>query len=799
MTTIFLGIISILQGLFLPGFLISTIIKKIDIRDRLIIAIPLSIVFNYILVIFLIICNLYNKETLLSIIFCECLFLGIFNKNILYIHDHSHTKINLNNYIAIILLSLVAYSFISEITQFFNSIGTVFTDWDAIVSYNRWAKEWAANVIPGKTVAYPYGTYSYPQAIPIIYSISYVLTGSGFLEQFPKIIITIFPLATLGIFARLLSFLKNKGLAIAWSIVIFFVIFQNQFYKNLGYTGYIEPVVMFYGLFIIYSAILFDELKKIGNINTNIYIIIACIAVSGVALVKQHGILAAYGFPVLFFLYSNKNDKSYFNVFILIILLISLIIIPWYIYKLSDFIAGNDSIMLSFYTDFNGINNINFYERPIVGMRILFEKNYAYFLLIPLIASLRNSDARRVALYLVLPYYLIWSLFLIYNVQNISIILPAIAILIGYGMQEISKLKIGKYFAIIILFIIIFYYIENYFILIISSILLIIFIVVNNKVNLFSLKKYHFNPLCHISLGLLLLVGVLIFKGVDLTESALAQNFKIGNVSLNQKLKKFTELHDGKVATSYQMMGFILPLSERFLLVQCSTKNQFLSGFALPNVSYHLVADWCHEDVKAFMKKAFKLNQAEILFNVDGFVMYSVVDDGLKLLLSKTGRIARDDNLHEHLFFPNSPPFEIKAISRGSIGKIEFTRNNFMLSGQLPQYIDQHRVDWVVATIGGNMVALTETLIKGGENSNSMGELDLNRMANFSLEIPLSLMKNTNGSIRLFAVAKNKLYELNYEGNDFTEKRQGLKINIIASGKKLFLMNDAVDPRQLNL
>lgn len=56
-------------------------------------------------------------------------------------------------------------------------VGGVFTNWDAVVSWNQWAISWALN-------EFPHGTYNYPQLLPISESISYVLMDSTGIQFF---------------------------------------------------------------------------------------------------------------------------------------------------------------------------------------------------------------------------------------------------------------------------------------------------------------------------------------------------------------------------------------------------------------------------------------------------------------------------------------------------------------------------------------------------------------------------------------------------------------------------------------
>ena len=64
---IFLGTISLLQIWFLPGLLFIYFFKKINIIDKVILAFPLSIILNYIIVFLLMFLNFYETKYLLTL------------------------------------------------------------------------------------------------------------------------------------------------------------------------------------------------------------------------------------------------------------------------------------------------------------------------------------------------------------------------------------------------------------------------------------------------------------------------------------------------------------------------------------------------------------------------------------------------------------------------------------------------------------------------------------------------------------------------------------------------------------
>lgn len=72
---IFLGLISLLQIWFLPGFLFTHFFKKLKFIDKVILAFPLSIILNYIIVFAFLLFNFYENKYFLLLIFFEILLL----------------------------------------------------------------------------------------------------------------------------------------------------------------------------------------------------------------------------------------------------------------------------------------------------------------------------------------------------------------------------------------------------------------------------------------------------------------------------------------------------------------------------------------------------------------------------------------------------------------------------------------------------------------------------------------------------------------------------------------------------
>ena len=214
-----LGIFSIIQAWFIPGFLFLLFYKKIKILDVIVLSLPLSLVINYILIYVLVNLNLYSQSIffiiiLLEIILIFSILIKRYSFNFLiseidkfFSIEKNSKLININFSLInlIILLLFVVYSFYA-----LKNLGQPVHAGDPLDMWNEWAISWSKNEIPHHT--------EYPQAVPILYSISYVLLNSYEVEYFTSAVCLIYPIWIFVIFFRLTYLFPKKKLLIKLKI-----------------------------------------------------------------------------------------------------------------------------------------------------------------------------------------------------------------------------------------------------------------------------------------------------------------------------------------------------------------------------------------------------------------------------------------------------------------------------------------------------------------------------------------------------------------------------------------------------
>jgi hypothetical protein len=446
---LFLGCLSILQCWFLPGLTLLILNKNINLKDKLILSLPLSISLNYLIVFLLIYLNIYGASLFLLIIFFELIIICnfLYRENLIekiitllsdsntYIKNYYYKKDFLDVIIQIIFL---VYLFIA-----INNIGEVIQLGDPMIMWNKWSLFLANN-------EFPKNTSEYPQAIPALLSITHILTQNQSIEFFQRSLFLIYPLWFFFIFLRSAELIKEYQIHIKLSLIFTSLITLSVFRHTVLYVGVVDPILIMLTSSVGYVLLLTKNIK-----NKNFDIIIYSLIISATGLTKQTGLLICSLFPLWYLVFNKKNIKN----FLLFSVLIFFITSPWYFYKLyTYFFVGDDQssiIALASFVDGS------FYFRIKKGLVLLFS-DYALIILLLIIFGLKNNFVKILFFSLVLPYFIIWSYFFGNDARNFALAIPGLGVILGFAIYEIFNSNIYAYiktklktlnFIIIILFV----------------------------------------------------------------------------------------------------------------------------------------------------------------------------------------------------------------------------------------------------------------------------------------------------------------------------------------------------------
>jgi hypothetical protein len=686
-----LGLISVFQILFIPGAVVQLRWKNTGSSlFRLITMTGLSLIVNYLLAIVLVLFKIYSRSALIAILVAECSLLAVYRgKEIVnWLHQPAIQGIlqqfeslvrfwrslchqletqwscgRIGKWIGIFIVStIMMMAFVTvglSLWSFYENSGTIFSNNDALVSWNRWALDWFHNRFPQNTYAF------YPQLLTANWSISYVLVGES-LQFLPKLIMPTFLVFMLLGLMDLALKRMSLGFLIAIPLVghIFFAAIGRFWGIGEGLADILVSYMSFLPFYCLAYAV--DEKEQESSLH---FVSLGCVFAAGASVAKQSAlfVLACYG--LLAFLYAAKSygikSKSFRMCLVRMTLSIMVISAPFFVYRYVEIKRGiyppissdqyakynnrilGDSYSKRFSRAFNDIDkeilspplfaNLPFHKtKPIVrseliGISLL---GFMFVLSIPLL--------RVVIILLGFGWLLIWSLFLSYDARNLSIAFPYLGVGIGIGLEAF----------------------------------------------IFKLRKF---PLFFVLLMLMFIVAFYNFKypASRLREMHLEKQKQIGNVGLNELLYKYKEREGitGKILTNYQILNY-LPGFEPFYQVYYfesvtdpANDLQLFKRVSTPsNVGYLLVSEDSNPLIISELEKGIAQGNYELLFRVHQFIFVRNVGNGklqnneviMDLMTGYRGPAVRIDGFGE--IEGPYPQWSLPVVcwARGPVVSIEF-------------------------------------------------------------------------------------------------------------------------------
>ena len=253
-----LGILSFAQLVVVPGFIVSRSMKLRGLINYILFVMPVSLIANYIFVFSATSLGIYNQKIVLLFFVAEfvCIIYLIrqtLNKNLgeilnlqgiasffkeyLSSRKRVPTWFNqVNNLICITVLGLAVYQLINYVVIYASQINAVFLDWDAVISWDRWAVAWYHGNFPSLT-------WHYPQLLPTNWSLSYQFMGNSLIKFFAKYLMGIIEICILAnIFA--LGVVKRQA---GYFMGVIFTAWLQFAFGSRG-NGYADTPVAFMAL-----------------------------------------------------------------------------------------------------------------------------------------------------------------------------------------------------------------------------------------------------------------------------------------------------------------------------------------------------------------------------------------------------------------------------------------------------------------------------------------------------------------------------------------------------------------------
>ena len=437
-----LGLIALIQTIFLPGFLIFYFfkIKTQSIIQKYIYIFALSLFTNYSLVTALVLFKIYLSSVMFSIItFESVLLIYVIVKKRFLIKDESSSNKFFRSLIILfkqnrLVIKILLLGSLTIILFYFSlfiaNIGTIFYFTDTVnnIHWNTWAIDFANNI-------FPIQSSHFPQLIPSNWSISYLLIGKSNIHFFPKSIMPLF------FFGNVLMF---------WDLAI----------SKRKYVYLIALIV--YGLFgpIIYNLVFIADGN--GDLPVSFFAFLSFYTYLKRSENKYD--LKEY---ILIFLFAStaagtKLAGFYIFVFISILCLYHLIV-NYKSLKTSDYIRLSLSLITII-----GANLFWYYLKPEVMVSSLHQpewlaKNYSdilsnalhliyYNLGLPVVAffvltiafSLLDKRVRWISIIMVIPPIVLWMFKYSSDFRNLSFVVSFLAYVSSFGLIKIIEIAKNK-------------------------------------------------------------------------------------------------------------------------------------------------------------------------------------------------------------------------------------------------------------------------------------------------------------------------------------------------------------------
>ena len=462
----FLGVLALFQILLFPGLIFKALFKpKGKFFFQISVIVAVSMLFNTLLFYALFYLHLYTRVSVLVVIILEVaalayLYRGIFRTRL----DETAKKVQdyveqvfkdagaffnnekfspfqnlLLNTAVVIFIGLALSLTVWFVRRGINNIGTVFVNWDAIVSWNAWAQDWAQGVMPNIHL-------TYPQLIPINLSLTYVLIGDYQITLFAKAVMGVFIVLTALTLLELSIERKKYGYLFA---VVLLYLLDKKFMIDFLTDGYADIPVAFMAWITLIPFLTNDDLY-----HDRKDFILSILLAAAAGMTKQVGLYVLALIPLAAFLQTKLRSKKQ-TLFCLAVLGVGiLLVLTWYLPRGLDVLQGLEESGWDRYI--RHAADVQDSSSPImrIGSALLGLGKYVvlFALLLPAIFMLEKKFKILILAYLI-PYTLLWGAIASYAVRNLSLIFPLLAVICGltlaalmeYGIRFLGWIKVGRW------------------------------------------------------------------------------------------------------------------------------------------------------------------------------------------------------------------------------------------------------------------------------------------------------------------------------------------------------------------
>ncbi len=427
---IILILLGLLQALILPGLICSYFVKSLNFCDRIIFASTLSLLLNYFLVMIMYFLNIYNQTSLIILLIIELLFL--FRLKNLILNDFNNLLVLFFDKSKFIIQSksidFFALLFISFISYYFyllkdNGFLTVFTHWDAVVSWNRWAIELHEGTFQGSR--------GYPLAIPILFSLVYTLANETNIQTFVKYICIYWPFLGGLVFFRCGTLIPEFKIIFGISSIFYlYLLSRGSWTSEFIFSGLVDPIMASYGAISIFIILLNWSLKDNDQINK--IILISSLTIATSALIKLTGLFLLFYYLIfisLLIIFKEKFMRS--NIFFFFLFAACVFIsVHWYVFTTFYFRDWQ------LYSEYSSLQDSRIWMRPFNHLMLLINTIGLFFVSLIFLGILYSKTIFKLFLLTVIPLFIFCSITVGYDLRSSFIIFAPLSFLAALGLSK---------------------------------------------------------------------------------------------------------------------------------------------------------------------------------------------------------------------------------------------------------------------------------------------------------------------------------------------------------------------------
>jgi hypothetical protein len=435
----FLGLCSVLQCVFLPGFLAARALGVTGAVRTATSAFALSLIINWLLVAALVLVHAYLRPVVLSIFALECLFAlrmlrpwarpdrggpGAIRDR--WLRDT--VSLEVKTWVALLLALTVLIGYLLLLLK---TTGRVFDGWDDVVSWNRWAVDWYRGGLPVHT-------WHYPQLLPANWSITYMFIGDERIQFFARGLMPFFGIATVVAIAGLARGADAFFFLMAAAIGGQFLRSSNQVTAGLADV----PTAFF-------AAMAIAELmgvRSAAGVELTRRAVLGAVFAAAAALTKQAGLYLAAVYPILVLVLARESAGR-LRMLALLYGLIVVLALPWYAFKEIEIRGGRDTSEVSYVT--HDIHRGAAPTERLARALTLVNRRLRSPAVLVVVAALwlvgfADRATRWLSGLVTLPYALIWALWFSYDRRNLTLALVPCGIGCAAGLTRLLRGRLRR-------------------------------------------------------------------------------------------------------------------------------------------------------------------------------------------------------------------------------------------------------------------------------------------------------------------------------------------------------------------